>query len=152
MRSGFLCARCYGHECIKAFVVVGLLVVIVGYAFNFHAKNQRRKETQAPRIDFHARYNANYSKNNISTEVKELVSPHLMGSSAYQANWQDLLFERISSSELQRVGFGFTDILLDKQNVGSIYGPQTPDTVTVLVKAKNHNYRFSVTQKKSSDQ
>jgi hypothetical protein len=150
MRPGFLCGRCYGHECVKAFLVVGLLAVIVGYAFNFHAKNQRNQETQAPRIDFHAIYNAHYSNNHISTEVRETVTPHLSGSSAYQSNWQDLLFERVSSSELQRVGFGFTDILLDKQSVGAICGPQTPDTVTVLVKAKHQNYRFFVTQKKSA--
>ena len=150
MRSGFLCGRCYGHECIKAFLVVGLLAVIAVYAFDFYSKSQRHQETHVPRMNFHANYNANYSNNNIATEVKELVSPHLLGSSADQSNWQDLLFERISSSELQRVGFGFTDILLDKQSVGSIYGPQTPDTVTVLVKAKHQNYRFSVTQKKSA--
>lgn len=148
MRSGFLCGRCYGHECVKAFLVVGLLAVIVVYAFDFHAKNQRNQETHTPRMNFHAIYNAHYSNNNISTEVKELVMPHLIGSSAYQSNWQDLLLERISSSELQRAGFGFTDILLDKQSVGAIYGPQTPDTVTVLVKATHQNYHFSVTQKK----
>ena len=149
MRSGFLCSRCYGHECVRAFLVVGMLAVIVVFASNFCSKKSRSEETHAARTNFHSTYNANYSNNNISTNVKE-VMPYLLGSYAYQSNWQDLLFERVSSSELQRAGFGFTDILMDKRNVGSIYGPQAPDTVTILVKAKQQNYYFSVTQKKSA--
>jgi hypothetical protein len=150
MFSGFMCGDCFGRQSVTAFLVVGgLFVLFIFVSSGIHrAKNSRKRQNEIPQTGLAFIGNAGYTQGEISTRVEETI-PYLLQQRHYVSNWQEKLLQPINAGKLQAAGFGYTDILMDKRNVGETEGPQTPGEVTILVYAKHKNYYFRVTQSKS---
>lgn len=135
-----------------AFLVVGSISMVFAVLWIVTRRPAAPPDGQ-PRYQNHGMAhisNASYSDGGVTTKVEEVI-PALFVKGQYASNWQEYLFEPIDSKKLSAAGFGFTDTLINPQTVGSIEGPQTPETVTIFVKSTLKNYCFRVTQQKSNE-
>lgn len=151
--SGFMCGDCFGRRSVIAFVVVGglsllFIFVVIGMQ---SSKNSRHRHTQIPQTGLASIHNAGYTQGGITTRVEQTV-PYLLKERHYESNWQEMLLEPISAEKLNTAGFGYTNVLMDKRNVGALEGPQTAERVTLIVFARHEShYYFMVTQNKSAE-
>lgn len=151
MFSGFMCGDCFGRRSAIAFVVVGglsllFIFVVIGMR---SSNNSRHRQLPIPQTGLASINNAGYTQGRVTTRVEGTI-PYLLMGRQYESNWQEMLLEPISAEKLNAAGFGYTEVLMDKRNVGALEGPQTPERVTLIVFARHENhYYFRVTQDKS---
>ncbi len=144
---GFTCSDCYGRQFITAFVVVGLLAVVMIFVIPlFDGLNQPPRDGIENRsiID---NFTATYTDGEITTRVEDMYSA--IFDRADTANWQRKLFEPLDSSKLQNARFAYTSLLMDSQNKGSIQDSKDPNTIVILVHDVDSNHWVRVTQTKT---
>lgn len=149
--SGFICPDCFGSQARTAFVVVGLISLILIF---FMVGNQNRRSRSQPR-DSGLRTgipsgHVSLGESGVATDISEIIAGAVniyLPTRGYQRSWRSRLFTPLTQEKLNRANFAYGSELLDTASEGSVVS-ETPDRIKIVVRAPTNLYFWVVQDRK----
>ncbi len=145
--SGFICPKCFGSQARTAFIVVGLIFVMVMILMVGNQNSRSRSQAR----DFLPRGipsgNVHLEESGVETSVSEIIGGAVniyLPSDGYEIRWRSRLFGPLTEEALRRANFAYGSELLSSTSEGAV-DSETPDRISIVVRNPDNLY-FRVVQ------